>query len=323
MNFLLSANDNYIVPLTVCLTSILENHKEESLSIYILQSDFSEKNKKLLLDLSEKYKKNIYLIDVDHKYYNQVPTLRWSKETYYRLLINETLPRDLDRIIYLDCDIIVNKNLNSLYNLNIDNFCIAALPESNSEINRIRLGLSENGLYFQAGVLLINLIKSRDVINYEKSIDIINRLGVNMIAVDQDIINIVFDNNIKPINNIYNDRDITDFNNKKLYRFLNWLPKKEKETTKIFHFSSGKPWNNLFSGSCEELWYKYLILSPFSYLYETKYNKLKYKILRTGMFKSLFYFYILFTKYINIFFLFILNKESYNKLKEFYRKNIK
>lgn len=79
----------------------------------------------------------------------------------------------------------------------------------------------------------------------------------------------------------------------------------------------------MFAGSLENIWYKYLKLSPYAYLYNEKYNTLRYKILRTGLMKVLFYEYIHLTPIINNFFLKILSKKRYNKLKSFYRKYVK
>lgn len=322
MNFLLSANNLYILPVTVCITSILENHKNEKVSVYIFQNDFTEKNKDTLNELGEKYQQNIFIIKIQDYFYNQVAVLRWSKETYYRLLINEFLPKDLDRILYLDCDIIVNKNIERFYNQDFKDFSIFALPEKQNNQERIRLGL-ENGDYFQAGVLLFNLEKMRPIMNYEKSLEIINNLGDRLKAVDQDVINVAFNGRIKSINKKFNNMGISNFNGNNWQRLFNKVNKKEIEETYVFHYATGKPWNNLFAGSCEQVWYKYLRLSPFAYLYQTKFSKLKYKIFRTGIVKVLFYGYIHITPIINNIFLRILSKERYNELKNFYRKHVK
>lgn len=323
MNFLLSANNHYIVPLTVCLTSILENHKDYDLNFYILQNDFPEKSRNIIKELARNYNKSIHIIDIPNFYYDSVPVLRWSKETYYRLLFNEFLPRDLDRIIYLDSDIIVDKDISNLYNLDLEEYCMAALPETHNIDIREKLGLNKRGQYFQAGVLLFDLTKCREVINYEKSLEIINKLGENLTAVDQDVINIAFDGKIKVINDEFNNSKITAFNGNNFYRLLNFLPKKDIENTRIFHYASGKPWNNLFSGSAEKIWYKYLLLSPYADLYKKKFRSLKYKILRTGIMKYLFFLYTDLTPYIDKFFRKMLSQDKYVKVKDIYRKYIK
>jgi lipopolysaccharide biosynthesis glycosyltransferase len=104
---------------------------------------------------------------------------------------------------------------------------------------------------------------------------------------------------------------------------LNYTNKEKINESVIFHYATGKPWNNLYSGACENIWYKYLKISPFENLYYEKYSKLKYKILRTGLFKFLFFEYIRLTPYINNLFLKIVSRERYDRLKKFYRDNIK
>lgn len=321
MNFLLSANNHYLLPLSVCLTSILENHKKDSINVYVLQNDFDNENKILLNNLFKKYNQNLYIIDVDNHYYDNVPVLRWSKETYYRLLINELLPNDLKRILYLDCDIIVNKNIKDFYDIDLKNNTIAALIENNNF--REKIGLYKEGKYFQAGVLLFDILKYKTKLNYEKSLEIIEKLGSNMIAVDQDVINIAFDGDMLPINEKYNNCKITNFYNNNLYRLFNFTSRETIDNTAIFHYASSKPWNNLFSGSCEKIWYKYLAISPYQYLYHMKYNKLKYKILRFGVVKYILYLYIYLTPIIEKITRKIFPQKIYNKLKKFYREKIK
>lgn len=323
MNFLLSANELYILPLTVCVTSILENNKEEDVKIFVLQNDFTEKSLNLLNGLTKKYKQEINVIKVADYYYDRVPVLRWSKETYYRLLFDELLPKDLDRILYLDCDTILNKNIEEFYYQDFKNFYLMALIENNNTEFRERLGLDNRGKYFQAGVLLFNLEKMRPILNYEKSIEIIEKLGDKLKVVDQDVINIAFDGNIGEIGKRFNNMEITTFYGNNWNRLWNKVDKNEVNDTVIFHYATGKPWNKIFSGSAENIWYKYLKLSPYVFLYDEKYNTLRYKILRTGLMKVLFYEYIHLTPIINNFFLKILSKKRYNKFKNFYRKYVK
>ena len=322
MNFIFSANDNYVLPLTVCLTSILENHKSEKISVYIMQDDFKEKSRETLKNLFSKYNQSLIIIDVDDKYYDGVPSLRWSKQTYYRLLFNELLPQTIDRMLYLDCDIIVDKNIKELYESDMEDFYILAFPELLNRNARTRLGLGD-GLYFQAGVLLFDLNKCRPLLNYEKSIEIIDKLGSDMIAVDQDVVNVAFDGKIKVVEEKYNNCRITNFDGSNLNRIFNHVNKKDIDTTHVFHYATGKPWNNLFSGSCEDVWYKYLLLSPYKYLYKQKFNRIKYKFLRSGIIKYLLFLYIYLTPFINNTFKIFLPKKIYFLLRNFYRKNIK
>ncbi len=201
------------------------------------------------------------------------------------------------------------------------NNTIAALIEENNF--REKIGLSKDGKYFQAGVLLFDVSKYKTKLDYKKSIEIIEKLGSNMIAVDQDVVNIAFDGDILSIDEKYNNCKITNFYGNNLYRLFNYISKDKINNTAIFHYASSKPWNNLFSGACEQIWNKYLAISPYQYLYHLKYNKLKYKILRSGIVKYLLYLYIHITPLIEKTAKKIFPQSLYKKLKKFYREKIK
>lgn len=323
INILFCCDTNYAMPLTVCITSIFENNKDEDIDIYILYSSLSNIQKNKLSLLSQTYNQTINLIPVAEHYFSTAPVLRWSKETYYRLLIHELLPDNLDRILYLDCDIIVNKSLHELFSFDFQEFYLSALQEKTSLMQRERLNLESSGKYFQAGVLLFDIQKTKRILSYQKSSEIIMNLGDKLQVVDQDVLNVMFDGKIKPLHKIFNNCEITNFNGNNWNRLLNKLNKKELEDTVIFHYATGKPWNNLYSGSCEDIWYKYLKLSPYKELYRGKFNKIKYKVLRTGLCKILLHEYIHVTPFINKTALKLFPQKTYISLKKYYRKHIK
>lgn len=324
MNILFCCDSNYAMPLTVCITSIFENNKDSSVKVYIFHSNMSQKQEDTLQDLARQYNQSIEALQIDEHYFSDVPTLRWTKETYYRLLLCELLPDTTDKVLYMDCDIIVNKPLDYLFNIDLQDKYIAALKENVDHIAyRKRLGLHTDGYYFQAGVILFDLQKVRKVLGYTTALEIIKNLGNRLIAVDQDVLNVLFDEKILGLPQAYNDCEITIFNKNNWSRLLNIEDKDRLNKTVIFHYATGKPWNNLYSGSCEQIWYKYLRLSPYKSLYESKFNTLKYKVLRTGFFKTLVFTYIHITPIINSLTTKILPKKTYASLKSYYRKHIK
>src|ERR1035437_7017983 len=262
MNILFACDTNYAMPLAVCITSVFENNKSNIIHVFVLYSSLTEKQKEIFNNLAKSYNQNISLIQVEEHYFSTAPTLRWSKEAYYRLLISELLPKNIDKLLYLDCDIIVNKPLNDLYDQDLGEYYISALR---TEVKYTdfgkRLGLSPEGYYYQSGVILFNLKKCRSILSYEKASKILNELNEKIIAVDQDVMNVMFYGKIKDLDKKYNNDEITNYNRNNSDRFFNRLDKKIIDNTVIFHYAAGKPWNNLFSGSCEDIWYKYLLLS--------------------------------------------------------------
>lgn len=324
MNILYCCDTNYAIPMTVSITSIFENNKDSSVTVYVFYSSLSEDQKQKLSALSQQYNKTISLIFIEEHYFKTAPTLRWTKEAYYRLLVTELLPQNLDRILYLDCDTIINKSLSTLFDFDLKNKYIAALKTEMEYKNfGPRLNLLNPGDYYQSGVLLFDFQKVKQILNYKESIKVIHSLGENLKVVDQDVINVMFYNKIASLPTIYNNDEITNFYRNNKLRILNYIDKKFTQDTVVFHYAAGKPWNNLFPGSCENIWYKYLKKSPYVFLYEQKYNNLYFKISRLGLFKYIYYIYGILTPYINNFFNFILPNSIYVKIRNIYRKKIK
>ena len=313
------------MPFVVAVTSIFENNRNDDVVVYVFYSYLSESEKETINDVGENYKKKIHLVRVDDCYFSELPIYRWSREMYYRLLVAELLPSNLERILYFDCDIVVNKSLSDFYNLDLGHDLIAAKSENcNYAEFRTKINLSSDGIYFQSGVILFDLIKCRSVLSYKTVIDVVEKIGkTSLTNPDQDIINYIFDGKIMDIGIEYNNSSITAYNKHAFSRQLNSAFLTEKDKTCVFHFATGKPWNNLYSGACDDLWMRYLLLTPYNYLYERKYGTFRFKIIRSRYFKFLFYKYIGLTPYIEKMFINFVPMKIYKVLKNFYRKNIK
>jgi lipopolysaccharide biosynthesis glycosyltransferase len=80
-----------------------------------------------------------------------------SGAVYYRLLAPGLLPTSLDKVLYLDCDIIVRRSLLELWNTDITDYALAAVSDLWEEEYGKALGLPMGAKYFNSGVLLINL----------------------------------------------------------------------------------------------------------------------------------------------------------------------
>jgi lipopolysaccharide biosynthesis glycosyltransferase len=81
--------------------------------------------------------------------------------TYYRLLVPDILPEAFDRVIYMDCDVLVGRDLRPLWTLNIGEHAIGAAEDLMFDYWS-HLGINEQLGYFNAGVLLLDLKRIRD-----------------------------------------------------------------------------------------------------------------------------------------------------------------
>ena len=108
--------------------------------------------------------------DKIQKFIQLIPSLKTAYSsigTMYRFLISQLFSPEIEKIIYLDSDIIVNLDINELWRIELDDKIFAVVPEilNRGELERdfalCREGLVKNEDYFNAGVLLINLTSFR------------------------------------------------------------------------------------------------------------------------------------------------------------------
>ena len=112
--------------------------------------------------------------------------MNWSKTIFYRLLLQDILPNE-NKVLYLDCDTLVYKDLNEIYNYNIaDKYYTGMLEEENRNIKGYIIKY-----YINSGVLLINLDNLRKDNIYTKIIEYLTMNNNTLTFHDQDTINAV------------------------------------------------------------------------------------------------------------------------------------
>lgn len=224
--------------------------------IYCICSNGAEKIKDKLDGIISRIdsSSNIYFIKAKNEYANGYEIRNITAGTYLRLQLHKLLPH-IDKIIYADIDVLFQKELKGLWNIDISNEYIAGVLacginqktqweflEKEHEYFKNRL---QRGKYVQAGIVVMNLKKIRE--------DKLDEKWRNMVTepyyyVDQDILNITCLNNIKIIPIKYN-MSPTYTKQKSEYLIKEGLYSKQvvKEGLKvpvIIHYAGEKPWNN-------------------------------------------------------------------------------
>ena len=158
-------SDNRFAPyLGVSLTSILLNSRaDEKLNIYIVNRNISLENKRKIASLKQIKDFSLsFLAPETGVFESYLIKEGCTLETCYRLALPDLLP-DLDKVIYLDCDLIVRRSLSELWACDVSNFCLGAAPDLidylpfSSWKNKQRLNGNTAFSYFNAGVLVLNL----------------------------------------------------------------------------------------------------------------------------------------------------------------------
>ena len=167
------------------ITSILSSKSSNTfICIYlIIPLDFDEKNIYFIDSLYELYEYfNITFITMDDRYDKAYTDHRISKQAYYRFSLGELLP-NLNKIIYLDTDIIVYKDLSQFYNINFNGKMILGQPTYGNK-KRQRKGFHR----INTGVLLLNLAEMRKN-EFEKIVIKIIKKGKKYRYHDQTLLN--------------------------------------------------------------------------------------------------------------------------------------
>ena len=193
-----STDDKYVQHCCAMLCSLFENNKEHKVIVYLLHHGLSNDSQELLHLLADRYENEIICHDVNPDVFDGVelnPTHTWlSKAAFYRFLIPEIAPSDVNRVLYLDCDIIVLSDISPLFKLAIDEYGIAAIKDSSPFERKHRdvMGLELDDRAFCSGMMMINLAYWREHNCQQQLFDYARKEKDNLVMEDQDILNFVF-----------------------------------------------------------------------------------------------------------------------------------
>lgn len=262
-----STDDNYAVLCGVMLCSLMENNKRNHLHLHILSNDLSEENKSKFARQSKHYGVRCSFHNVNDslleecKYRTKVHRL--SKAAYYRILLASTLV-DVSKVIYLDCDMIVRKDLSGIYNLDVEGYGVSAVLDYDmmkdaSHFKQLDMSMEEP--YFNSGFMLINLDYWR-ANGSEKELLKFATMPRHVYFHDQDALNYVFKHKwlrIEPKWNRYNIFNIhvenLFANKKEMHDFFS--------DPSVVHFPGRyfKPWFKTWLIPYRNEWLKYKQLS--------------------------------------------------------------
>jgi lipopolysaccharide biosynthesis glycosyltransferase len=195
-NVCLATDDGYAQHLATALTSLLINNKNiNELDVYVLGNKLSEVNIEKINSIGGKFNRLVNFIDVinlEELIGTKVNVNALSITTYTRLFLGELLPKEVDVILYLDCDVIVDGNIENLWNCDINNNYIGGVIDTMYPSYFKDIDLPLNKYYVNAGVLLMNLKKWRNDNITKKFIQFIDKYNGNVPHLDQGVINGVF-----------------------------------------------------------------------------------------------------------------------------------
>ncbi len=254
INILVTLDENYIPYLNVMLSSMLHSNPGHRFHVYLLHTSIRptalENTRRLLEGAGELIPiaaKNIGL--------NNAPTTsRYPVEIYYRIFAAKYLPDTLDRVLYLDPDLIVNGSLEALWSMPLDDYCFAAASHTGklmTKLNGIRLDMDEEAPYINSGVMMMNLNKLREEQDLDEVFRFIEERGNLLILPDQDIISSLYGSKILALDSFrYNMTERLYMQHAPFERELdmNWI----RNHAVIIHYCGrNKPWKPNYIGQLD------------------------------------------------------------------------
>ena len=193
LHIALASDQNYAEFVAVVLVSLFDTNKwQEFTTIHLLSNGIDEatigKLRQHIPDgRGELLVYNISTLKEDLGI-DVPPTIAIT--TYARLFLPQLLSPDVDRVLYLDCDVVVSGSVGDFYKVPFDKNWIAGVRDIlRVNYTKTAVGLNLNDEYFNAGVLMINLTAWRENDVTNKCLMFLLDHGGNVLHHDQGIIN--------------------------------------------------------------------------------------------------------------------------------------
>lgn len=286
---------HYALPTAVAITSLISNkHPDTCYDVFIITADIPESVLRKFHDLQGRHV-DIHIVKTSLKPFDGLKRGEYvTHAAYLKFYLPDLLP-DCDKILYIDSDVMIQKDLRDVFETDIEDYYAGVVED---------VPLIHNALciahYFNSGVLLLNLRLMRE---HDASTALFNicRSAKNLVYIDQDPLNIFFKRKVRLLPVIYNFEYNVFFHEKNKFTldtinhcFGTHYGSLEdiKKDAVIIHFAAHyKPWL-YFDTACVREWDEYFQKSPFKHHPLKRKSAMFIKFIFTHNFLTLLYFFI-------------------------------
>ncbi len=252
IHVLVSFDKNYIGPFHTMLKSLVVNNFSARFHIWLLHSAIPDDDLRMLAEYCARQGAELTPVQISRDLFESAPVSRqYPQEMYYRLLAPFVLPPELDRILYLDPDILIINSLCPLWETDMKGHAFAAAchnitADLVNDVNHLRLDTEHD--YYNTGVMLIDLGKAREAVRPEKIFSFVREYSIRLLLPDQDVFNGLYGKYTLPI-----DDRVWNYDARHYHTYLlrseglcdmDWVMK----NTAILHFcGKRKPWQKSYT----------------------------------------------------------------------------
>ena len=268
VNILVTLDRNYLPALAVMLKSLFLNNPRTLFHIYLLHDDLAPDDVEAVSGFCSRNLARLHPIRVPDGLFTDAPVnFHYSRAMYYRLLAFRALPDHIDRILYLDPDILVINPVRELYDIDVSAHLYAAaahvgLTNIATYINQARLNAFDSEYYYNSGVLLMNLARQRKEVDPDEIFAYVRTHGEELVLPDQDVLNALYGKRTLPL-----EAELYNYDCRRYDTYLvksggrmtmDWVMR----NTVLLHFcGKRKPWTASYAGRFAALYKHYAHLA--------------------------------------------------------------
>ena len=251
----LASNERYFPGLYCALASAL-NHLDvaREADVRVLDGGLSENSRKILSGFVQRFGRSVRLefISIDESIFREATLGPWrSHMTYCRILLPHLV--NVSRLIYLDCDTLVFRDLSRLFDVELaPRKVLAAVRDSetlslsdDSLVLAKAMNRPPEGAYFNCGVLLMNLDELRRQHFFESAVEFLNRWSGQYQFWDQSAMNFLLYGQIQ---------DLPEHWNRASWRFD---AQQDNDLDCVIHYTTSAPWIVETAGPAQALFERF------------------------------------------------------------------
>jgi len=246
-------DNNYLNPFYALAASLISAHPGHQLHIHAIATGLEHEEYERISRYLSASGHVITFYKIDESVARSFVLLdKWTSAVYYRLFFPFLVPSAITRLLYLDSDMIVLKNLSEIYAIDLEGRPVAAVYDNYVKIQPL-LNITEEGEYFNSGMLLIDVAQWREVRVSERAMEFLRDHPERIRFVDQCALNAVLYHNWKKVDARYNllySYIPEGMSRKQMEKFL--------ENKVIVHFTLQRPWQMLCKNPLRGLYFSFL-----------------------------------------------------------------
>ena len=264
MDVVFATNNSFCPHAAVAICSLLENNKWTQITVHLFVLNCYSGSIQKLSDMVKQQGGKIIIYDINESLFERFPPTGCYSLACYLRLCTPSLLKGIDKVLYLDCDLVVNGCVQELWNMDLDGYSMAALEDATLSYDIVKDYIGYDYFkegYMNSGVLLMNLKYWREHHVQERLFAYLNTHMVKL--PDQDALNVVLHGTIKSIHPKWNCH-VGYFAFPPLV-----VPKQKKyikelwKGAKIIHFTGpAKPWYRECVNPYKYLYRKYRLMTP-------------------------------------------------------------